>query len=484
MIHSASGISRRQFIGAAGTAVAGSMLSAPLVTGGLFRVHAQQGEAAGAGVPELRYGQEMALRYLEREVAKIETAWLSGVGSIEEWERRRREYRRQYAEMLGLWPMPPRTALQPTITGRLEHSLFTVEKLHFQSLPGVYVTANLYLPKQARGRVPVVLYLCGHARSIEEEVSFGNKAAYQHHPSWYARHGIASLIIDTLHGGEILAFHHGTHHLDRWWWNNRGYTPAGVEAWNAIRALDYLETRPEIDAGGMAVTGRSGGGAYSWSVLALDDRIITSVPTAGITDLRNYVGDQRVDTHCDCMFMVNTYRWDFPLLAALAAPRPVLLANTDSDRLFPVDGIRRLEEQVQRIYRLYGQEAHWRIYIGPGRHEDTPDLQLEAFTWIHRHLIGSELENPQPVASFFEPRDLRVFGMLPVDERNTRIDEEFIPLPAEPAVPASAAEWESLRQGWLEQLSAHSFSGWPEASMPLRAEPCILFAYGFFSRWS
>ena len=103
-----------------------------------------------------------------------------------------------------------------------------------------------------------------------------------------------------------------------WWWNSRGYTPAGVEAWNCMRALDYLETRPEVDKTRFGVTGRSGGGAYSWWITALDDRIKVAVPVAGITDLQNHVVDGAVEGHCDCMFIVNTYRWDYPQVAALA----------------------------------------------------------------------------------------------------------------------------------------------------------------------
>src|SRR5215217_655671 len=110
---------------------------------------------------------------------------------------------------------------------------------------------------------------------------------------------------DTIQLGEIRGEHHGTYKDGRWWWAARGYTPAGVEAWNGIRALDYLETRPEVDRSRIGMTGRSGGGAYSWWVAALDDRIKVAAPTAGITTLRNHVVDGAVEGHCDCMFTVN-----------------------------------------------------------------------------------------------------------------------------------------------------------------------------------
>src|SRR5690606_26972823 len=102
------------------------------------------------------------------------------------------------------------TEMHPTITGSIDHPEFSVENLHFQSKPGLYVTANLYLPKNANGQVPVVLYLSGHAKRIVDDISYGPKVAYQHHPAWYARQGIASMVIDTIDNGEIQGVHHGT----------------------------------------------------------------------------------------------------------------------------------------------------------------------------------------------------------------------------------------------------------------------------------
>ena len=99
---------------------------------------------------------------------------------------------------------------------------------------------------------------------MKDGVSYGNKAHYEHHGVWYAKHGFVCLVIDTVELGEIRGEHHGTYSKGRFWWWSRGYTPAGCEAWQGIRALDYLETRPEVDKTRFGVTGRSGGGAYSW----------------------------------------------------------------------------------------------------------------------------------------------------------------------------------------------------------------------------
>jgi dienelactone hydrolase len=237
----------------------------------------------------------MIANYFRSECERIAASGLVTARSASDWRRNRPELRRQLFDMFGLDPLPPRGDLKAVVTGTLERDGIVVENLHFQSSPGLYVTANLYRPKEVTKPLPAVLYLCGHAGVKKGNVSFGNKCAYTHHGSWFAKNGYVCLAIDTLQLGEIEGIHHGTRRYDRWWWMSRGYTPAGVEAWNCIRALDYLETRPEVDRDRIGATGRSGGGAYCWSILGLDDRVKAAVPVAGIVDLQSYVVDGAIE---------------------------------------------------------------------------------------------------------------------------------------------------------------------------------------------
>ena len=347
---------------------------------------ASWGLAQGPEPKSFPRGEKMVRAYFREQVRDIAGHCLTDLTTKEEWEKQRPELRRQFFEMMGLWPLPPRTALKPVVTGTIEGEGFTVEKLHFQSVPGLYVTANLYLPRTAgvaNRKLPTVLYVCGHGNVVEGGVSYGSKVYYQYHPAWFAAHGYACLVLDTLQLGEIPGLHHGTYKLGMWWWQNRGYTPAGVECWNAMRALDYLETRPEVDAKRIGVTGRSGGGASSWWISAADDRIKAMVPVAGIADLRSQLcegttprlADGVIAGHCDCMFMVNTYRWDFAQVAALCAPRPLLLGNSDDDAIFPVPGYRRLADKVRKVYALYGAGEKFQLLETKGPHDDTPELR-------------------------------------------------------------------------------------------------------------
>ena len=428
--------------------------------------------------------------YFQSETRKISSRSLTGVRSAEDWNILKPALRRQLFEMLGLQPLPARSKLKAKVTGSTRREGIIVDNVVFQSRPGLYVTANFYHPETQDGPLPTILYVCGHAREKIDGISYGNKTHYQHHGTWFAKNGYTCLTIDTLQLGEIEGIHHGTYSLDRWWWNARGYTPAGVEAWNCIRALDYLETRQEVDADKIGVTGRSGGGAYSWWIAALDDRIKVAAPVAGITSLKNHIVDGCIEGHCDCMFMVNTYRWDFPMVAALVAPRPLLILNTDNDRIFPLDGVVDVFTKTRRIYELLGKRENLGLALYQGPHKDTQPLRVSAFHWFERHLKGASIDDELPDASapkIFTPQELKVLDQIPENERNTIIDDYFTRrVPRTPKVPSSADDWAAERSLTLSRLKSKSFRGWPTGKTDLdlsedyRTEDHDLA----FSRWS
>ena len=234
------------------------------------------GQAAEMKTP----GDRMFARYFENETKRLAKADLAEIRTLGDWNEKKNEYRRQLRELLGLDPLPKRTPLQVKITGTVQHDEFEVRKLHYQSSPGLYVTGNLYVPKKLTAPAPAILYVCGHGRVQIDGVNYGNKTHYQHHGAWFARNGYVCLTIDTIQLGELEGIHHGTYRHRMWWWNSRGYTPAGVEAWNGIRAIDLLESLDFVDKNRIGVTGRSGGGAYSWWIATLDERIKAAAPVA------------------------------------------------------------------------------------------------------------------------------------------------------------------------------------------------------------
>ena len=448
-------------------------------------------------------GDKMFQAYLDQEALKLEASYQADLASARpstgsgrpepaegrDWPARRDEFRRQYFFMLGLWPLPERTPLNPVVTGTLERQDFVVEKLHFQSRPHLYVTANLYRPRTVTGRLPAVLYLCGHSGRGRD----GNKTAYQHHGIWFATHGYVCLIIDSLMLGEVAAIHHGTYRYNRWWWHSRGYTSAGAECWNDIRALDYLASQPDVDPDRIAVTGISGGGASTCWVTAADERVRASVPVSGISDLEDQIVLHIINGHCDCMFLYNTYQWPLTRILGLAAPRPLLFSNSDRDGIFPMTGNHRISERLRKLYAALGAIEKFGEFVTPGGHDDSHLHRLAAFQWINHWLKKDDTPVSEPEHyETIKGEELRAFpGDLPTDELNTKIDQTFVPR-AEVKVPANAEEFAALRERLLRELRETSFRAWPAelpkkplelgdrpASGMLATEPPIEVAYRY-----
>lgn len=438
-------------------------------------------------------GDAMIQDYLRRETERIEGDFLGAIRSAEEWQAMRPRWREEFLDMLGLWPLPERTPLQPTVTRTLEGGDYVVEMLHYQSRPGLYVTANLYRPARIEPgqRLPAILYVCGHSGRGRN----GNKTAFQSHGIWFARHGYVCLILDTLQLGEIAGIHHGTYREGRWWWLSRGYTPAGVECWNGVRGLDYLVSRADVDPQRLGVTGISGGGAATFWIAAADERVKVAVPVSGTADLLAYVPNRVINGHCDCMFLYNTYQWPWTRIAALVAPRPLLFVNSDQDPIFPMDANERVIARLERLYSLFGAGDRVDAVVSLGGHAYRADIRQAAFRFLNTHLkddprpvrdsevdlVTGPREEIHPIA----PEQLRVFPRdedIPKDALNGRIDQEFVPV-AQVELPTET-QFEAWRAGRLATLRRLTFPHFPErvpAGVP--AEPSRAEADGLSAHW-
>ena len=415
-------------------------------------------------------GDEMIQDYLARQAALLDASFLDQVSTRESWEKLRTEYERQYLYMLGLWPLPEKTPLQATVTGKLEGSGFTVEMLHYQSRPGLYVTGNLYRPSApaANAKLPAVLYVCGHSSRGRN----GNKTAYQSHGIWFARHGYVCLVLDSLQLGEIASVHHGTYRENRWWWLARGYTPAGVECWNGIRGIDYLVSQGDVDPERIAVTGISGGGAATFWIAAADPQAGVAVPVSGMADLTSYVGNRVINGHCDCMFLHNAYRWPWTRIAALIAPRPVLFVNSDQDPIFPMDANGRITNRLEKMYSLFGAGDLVDSVVSIGGHAYRQDIRQAAYRFINTHFRTTLA--PLPTRKWILCRirtrhstrsnrnDCAVFPTdadIPSDAKNVTIDQSFVPLAAK--VAPTAETFEPWKQSRIDRLREVTFGYFP-----------------------
>jgi dienelactone hydrolase len=340
------------------------------------------------------------------------------VHSRQEWEQRAEYVRRVMRVTLGLWPMPTRTPLNPVIHGLIDQGDYTIEKVYFESVPGFYVTGNLYRPKGRTGRLPAVLSPHGHFpggrfqdEGLEtvrkkivkgaERFEDGGRSFMQSRCVQLARMGCVVFHYDMIGYGDSVqipldvahrfsqlrvkfrdpppqGFYSASAELSL-------HNPMGLHTYNSIRALDFLTLLPDVDPERIAVTGGSGGGTQTFMLCAVDDRPLVSVPVVIVSTTRQ--------GGCTCEnisgFRIGTYNLE---ITALHAPKPLLLISAD-------DATRTMSErglpELKQHYGLLGAArdvSHVALLQYP--HNYNAVSRAAMYHWLNRHL---ELGLAEPI---------------------------------------------------------------------------------------
>ena len=209
---------------------------------------------------------EMIHAYLAAEVKRISTRFMDGVKTKEEWQAARPRLKREFLDMLGLDPLPAKTPLKAAVTGKIERNgvLIREGSLPEQTRPVRH--GERYAPRYDDQPEAAAPRGSLRLRALEPRAR-RNKTAFQDHGLWFASNGYVCLRIDTLQLGEVAGVHHGTYNLERWWWQDEGYTLRGSSAGTAFARSTHLVSRPD-DANRIGVTGISGGGATTCWIAA------------------------------------------------------------------------------------------------------------------------------------------------------------------------------------------------------------------------
>jgi len=409
--------------------------------------------------------------YLINEATEITGNALKGINSSEDWESIRADRYREMVEMLSLVDVPlegERSPLNVTKVGTIQQDGFRIDKLYYESSPGLYVPADLYIPDNITEPVPAILYQCGHSRT--------QKVHYQPHARRFAELGFVCLIVETIQWGEVYGEHWGCYSRGWFNWYSRGYTPAGVEAWNGIRGLDLLSKLTYVDSEKLGVTGISGGGALTWYIAAMDPRIKAAATVCGNSTMESQICTRTIDGHCDCMMFINTYQRDFHDLGTLIAPRPLYIAQADRDGLNTVESSRQVYDSLKSFYSMFNAEDNIEFISTPGGHSYHPDSRKAIFSFFIKHLMG---ENIPPAAIedvtddeevLLSAEELKVYvDGPPSDDRTTTIQDSFIKIPAQPEI-NNKDELITHRDKIIRQLKEKTFSAFPEESIPFEKE--------------
>lgn len=298
--------------------------------------------------------------------------------SRDAWLARAAELRRHILVSTGLWPMPEKTALKAQVFGRIERDGYTVEKVYFESVPGFYVTGNLYRPRDGKAKHPGIINPHGHwdvGRLANAEAGSVPGRCIN-----LARQGQVAFSYDMVGYNDANQIPHsfGGQREELW-----GLSLMGLQLWNSIRAIDFLCSLPDVDPARIGCTGASGGGTQTFMVTAVDDRVKVAAPVNMVS--------AHMQGGCMCEnapnLRVDTYNVE---IAALAAPRPLLLVAATGD--WTRDNPRVECPDIRSIYALFRAEDHLKCVQFDAGHNYNRDSREAMYAWMGRWLLGIDDE--------------------------------------------------------------------------------------------
>ncbi|MEN6608766.1 MAG: acetylxylan esterase, partial [Bryobacteraceae bacterium] len=288
--------------------------------------------------------------------------------TLAEWQTRREALRAQILSAAGLNPLPERTPLHAQVFGRIEHTDYTIEKVLLETLPGYYLAGNLYRPRNPNGKVPAVLTPHGHWTygRLESQPNFSGQAL----GISLARQGYVAFAYDMVgYNDTIQTPHDFAKPLEQLW----SFGPLGLQLWNSIRAVDFVQSLPEVDPKRIGATGASGGGTQTFLLAAVDDRIAFSAPVNMVSGI--------MQGGCVCENAPGLRAGTFNVeIAALMAPRPMLAVAATGDWTKNVP--REEYPALRHIYELYGKPENVEVVQFDAGHNYNQDSREAVYKFF------------------------------------------------------------------------------------------------------
>lgn len=330
--------------------------------------------------------QRQAYAALDRRQAAYEE--VKTPEQIAAYQNRLREF---FTRQLGGWP--ERTPLNGRVVGQIDAGDYRLEKVIFESQPKHHVTATLYLPQTSPPH-PVVLVSSGHSRTAKA-AEYNQRIGIT-----LARHGMAALCYDPIGQGERSQIldkdgrpqFSGTtqeHFLIGVGSILVGTNTARYRAWDGMRAIDYVSSRPDLDPKRIGFTGCSGGGTLTSYVMALDERVACAAPACYLTTFRRLIetiGPQDAEQN---IFGQIAFGLDHPDYVLMRAPRPTLISSTTGD-YFDIAGAWDNYRQGKRVYAKLGYPERVDLIEAEGSHGVQPANLAAIVRWMRRWLVGKD----------------------------------------------------------------------------------------------
>lgn len=372
------------------------------------------GQAQYQVLPEERKPAEMLLNFLNARALDLlqdRKNKLYNIQSRTAYEDYRSRIREKFRNAVG--PMWERTPLNPQITGVIRRNGYRIEKIVFESQPKLYVPAIIYIPDNLKGPAPGILYVCGHSSN-----GF-RSGTYQRIPVNLARKGFVVLTFDPISQGERTQYYDervnasliGTNTLEHTLIGNQCFLMnmncAGYRAWDGIRAIDYLVSRPEVNPDKIGVTGRSGGGTMTTYLAALDDRIQVAAPECYITSWETMYTDLNPQDGEQVFNRLTAEQINFGDMLGVFAPKPLLIIATTED-FFPIAGTRKTFKEMQHVYSLFDAAEHVAYAEDEAPHQSTKKNREALYAWLIKWLMDGKGDSADYPVDVLPPHALTV----------------------------------------------------------------------------
>ena len=291
--------------------------------------------------------------------------------SLGAWETRAEHLRRQILFAAGLLPMPVKHPLNPQVFGKIENKGYSVEKVLLETMPGYYLGGNLYRPLGKSGKFPAVLSPHGHWSYGRLENSAN--ASLPGRCINLARQGYVCFSWDMVGYNDTIQTKHAFGGPREKLW---GFGPLGLQLWNSIRSVDFLESLPEVDSARIGITGESGGGTQTFLLSAVEPRIHFSAPVNMISAI------MQGGSPCENapLLRIGTNNVE---IGALMAPRPMLMISATGD--WTHNTPREEFPAIQAIYRLYDKAAYVETVQMDAPHNYNKDSREAMYRFFGQH---------------------------------------------------------------------------------------------------
>jgi cephalosporin-C deacetylase-like acetyl esterase len=395
--------------------------------------------------------QSMMFSFVDRNLPLI---------SVPERQEERLALRVRILKSVGLEDLEQRTPIRWIAKGAIERDTYRIEKILFESSPGMMVPALVYVPNKVAGTVPAMISIPGHVY-CEGKTNESVQARCVN----LARRGIIAMTYDYIDTGErntgvnacaLMPYGGGNDHGLKGFSYTSG-TPTGLEILDGIRAMDYLYTRPDVDRNRLGFTGESGGSNSTYWVSALDERVKLAVPVCSVTTFDYWIrNDRNWDWH---QRPAGIRRFaEISTLLAMIAPRPLLvigsLRGTDADE-FPFDQTEEAVRVARKAYESQGAARNIEIWESSTSHGYQQDKRERMYAFVERHFLHLEKALSAELAFVREPQHDLECG-LPAGNRTTAdVYAEWLRRPTPmPPFPTDRKNAESIQDRLRQQVRA------------------------------